>query len=259
MGAAERVVHVDVGERGELLGEGGIVLFLGGVEAQVLEQEHAAGRERGDGLGRRPGPTQSSAKATGAQRRAASASATGRRLMSGTRLPSGRPRCDIRMTFAPFLRRYLMVGSDSLEALVALDLAVLEGDVEVDAHDDALGGDGEGFDEELGHGRAGLAGGGAGCRLAERSGFRFGRRRSRARAAIGLDSLQCSDPSGIRTFPGRLDHNRGTTRTCILCRGVPGGSGRCLQSVSYRADPCLGAPIHGVVQPRGNSAGGSDT
>jgi hypothetical protein len=28
--------------------------------------------------------------------------------------------------------------------------------------------------------------------------------------------------SGIRTFPGRFDDNRGTTRTCIDCRGVPG-------------------------------------
>ncbi len=35
------------------------------------------------------------------------------------------------------------------EPLVRFDLAVLEGDVEVDAHDDALVGDGEVFDEEL--------------------------------------------------------------------------------------------------------------
>ena len=54
--AAERVVHVDVRQRGELLGERGIVLFLGGVEAQVLEQEDAAGRERRRPPGSAGGP-----------------------------------------------------------------------------------------------------------------------------------------------------------------------------------------------------------
>ena len=39
---AERVVDVDVGQRGELPGEGRIVLLFLGVEAQVLEQHHAA-------------------------------------------------------------------------------------------------------------------------------------------------------------------------------------------------------------------------
>ena len=65
-----------------------------------------------------------------------------------------------------------MVGSDSLSRLSDLDLAVLEGDVEVDAHDDALAGDGEILDEEFlpgAHG-AGLAELGAGCRRPRQTG-----------------------------------------------------------------------------------------
>ena len=41
---AERVVDVDVAEGGQFLGEGGIVLFFFGVEAQIFEQQHFAGR-----------------------------------------------------------------------------------------------------------------------------------------------------------------------------------------------------------------------
>jgi hypothetical protein len=52
--AAERVVHVDVGQRRELLGERGIVLLLGRVKPEVLEQQHAAGGERADRRHRRP-------------------------------------------------------------------------------------------------------------------------------------------------------------------------------------------------------------
>jgi hypothetical protein len=42
------------------------------------------------------------------------------------------------------------------------------------------------------------------------------------------------DPIGNRTAPGRVDQNRGTTRTCIEVRGVPGGSGVLRP---FRADP----------------------
>ena len=41
----ERVVDVEVAQRGELVGEGRIALLLAGVEAQVLEQRHAAVRQ----------------------------------------------------------------------------------------------------------------------------------------------------------------------------------------------------------------------
>jgi hypothetical protein len=45
MRRTEGVVHVNVGERREAAREGGIVLLLLGMEAQVLEQQHFAGRE----------------------------------------------------------------------------------------------------------------------------------------------------------------------------------------------------------------------
>ena len=71
----------------------------------------------------------------------------------------------------------------------------------------------------------------------------------------------CSgDPSGIRTFPGRFDDNRGATRTCIDCRGVPGRSNSTLRSAARRPvdaesivswQPCgneLGAPVGSVAR-----------
>jgi hypothetical protein len=45
------------------------------------------------------------------------------------------------------------------------------------------------------------------------------------------------DPSGIRTVPGRFDVNRGTTRTCIECEGVSGGSDRWGRSALTRPLP----------------------
>ncbi len=42
MGGAEGIVHVDLAERGQLLCECGIIGFLFGVEAQVLQQQHLA-------------------------------------------------------------------------------------------------------------------------------------------------------------------------------------------------------------------------
>ena len=43
MGGPERVVDVDVGVRGERLGEARVVLLLLGVEAEVLEEDRLAG------------------------------------------------------------------------------------------------------------------------------------------------------------------------------------------------------------------------
>ena len=46
MSGAERVVDVDLGQRGKLLAELRVVLFLAFVEAQVLEQQHVAIAQR---------------------------------------------------------------------------------------------------------------------------------------------------------------------------------------------------------------------
>ena len=48
MSRAESVVDVDIGVRGELFGELGIVLFLAGVKAKVLEEENIAIVHRSD-------------------------------------------------------------------------------------------------------------------------------------------------------------------------------------------------------------------
>ena len=49
MGDAEGVVHVEVGQGGELAGERVVVRLLLRVEAQVLQQQHLAFAERSDG------------------------------------------------------------------------------------------------------------------------------------------------------------------------------------------------------------------
>ena len=140
MRAAERVVHVDVGQRGELLGEGGIVLLLRGVEAQVLEQQHAAGRQRRDRLvGGRPdavvGERDRRAEEGGER--------VGDRAQAHVRdaLAVGAPEVRHQDHLRVLLAQVLDGRQRLAEALVGLDLAVLEGDVEVDAHDDALAGD----------------------------------------------------------------------------------------------------------------------
>ena len=67
----------------------------------------------------------------------------------------------------------------------------------------------------------------------------------------------CSDPSGIRTFPGRFDDNRGTTRTCIDCRGVPGGPGLSGRSACARVMPPRVGDFRGVVATTWQQSSGS--
>ena len=86
MRRAERIVHIDIGERGQRLRESRIVLFFLGMKPQVLEQHDAAGLLRfGDRLrdlladavfGEDDRPAQ----------QLASRSATGRRLYLRVRL-----------------------------------------------------------------------------------------------------------------------------------------------------------------------------
>src|SRR5438067_2002952 len=60
---------------------------------------------------RTPSPTQSSAKSTSSSKSCESRSPTFSSDISGTTLPSGRPRCEARMVFAFFPTRWRMVGS----------------------------------------------------------------------------------------------------------------------------------------------------
>src|SRR6185312_791874 len=166
---AERVVHVDLGEGGELLGERRIVLFLGGVEAEVLEEEHAAGGERGDRLlgggadaviGEGDGRAEEGGEGVGDRAEAH----VGHAL--AVRPPEVRHQDDLRVLLAQVLD-----GREGFaEPLVALHLPVLEGDVEIDAHDDALAADREILDEEFfagAHGGCGFSRGGGGVSTVE--------------------------------------------------------------------------------------------
>ena len=97
---AEGVVDVDVGERRELPREAAVVLLLFGVEAQVLEQHHAAGLGLLDRpCARRP---RSSPRRT---RPAGRAAPTAARPPAAARTPGSAslrpPRCDARITVAP--------------------------------------------------------------------------------------------------------------------------------------------------------------
>ena len=159
VGAAEGVVDVDVAEGGELLGEGGVVGLLFGMEAEVFEQQGLAGLEVGGDISMAISPTQSGEKATFSSSsrtwssRVRRRSTSGRRLMEATGLPLGRPRCEARMTLALWRRAYSMVGRVSRMRVSSSDGAAVlgEGNVEVDADEDALVSKVEIADRKLGH------------------------------------------------------------------------------------------------------------
>ena len=135
---AERVVDVDVGERGELLGER---RRRSSLPRRGSGGSRAARRRRGaPPTATRPRRRRSpSAKATGAPSSSASRAATGFRLNSGFGLPFGRPRCDAsRSRLAPCAMRVLDRRQRRPDARVVGDRAALERHVEVDADEDPL-------------------------------------------------------------------------------------------------------------------------
>ncbi len=101
---AEAVGDERVAEGRELLREGaalGVVLRgLSRVEPQVLQHEHAAGLQGGDGLLRRRADRVRRERDRLAEQ-LASRVATGARLYCGSGAPSGRPRCEQTITRAP--------------------------------------------------------------------------------------------------------------------------------------------------------------
>ena len=104
MGRAERVVDVDVAVGRQRLRELGVVGLLLGVEAQVLEQDHLARLEAGDGVVGADAQ-RVAGHGTGRRSRSERRCATGRRRNESMTLPLGRPRWLIRMTMAPRSRR----------------------------------------------------------------------------------------------------------------------------------------------------------
>ena len=139
---AEAVRHERVAEFGELRGERAalrlVLRRLARVEPQVLDDRDVAvleGRRRPRAA---DSPTVSRANATGLPSSSESRWATGSRLYFGSGAPSGRPRCEQTTTRAPWLMRALSVGRDARTRPSSVMTAVLQGDVEVTADDDAL-------------------------------------------------------------------------------------------------------------------------
>ena len=106
-----------------------------GVEAQVLEHQELGRLEPADGVLRADAQRVAGDGHAASGAAPTAAAATGRRRADSTTLPLGRPRWLIRMTVAFWSSRYLMVGMRGADARVVLDLAVLDRDVEVDAHE----------------------------------------------------------------------------------------------------------------------------
>ena len=97
----ECVVDVEIAQRGELVGEGRVALLLAGMEAQVLEQRHAALGQRIDhGMRQLADAVRREAHVDPAQR-LDSGLTIGARLIELSGLPLGRPKCDSTTTFAP--------------------------------------------------------------------------------------------------------------------------------------------------------------
>ena len=101
---AERIVHIEITQCGELLRELGIVLFFLSVKAQILEQHDLdpasdASLPLRDRRNRAP-------SLTGLPSNSWRRFATGFKLISGFGLPFGRPRWLARITPAPFSSAY---------------------------------------------------------------------------------------------------------------------------------------------------------
>ena len=110
VGGAEGVVDVEVGERGERLGELRVVLGLARLEADVLEQQHVAGLEP---VGHRLdlGADDRRRQLHLGAEQLAEPLADRRHRERRVDLPFGRPRCETRTTRAPRSRSSSIVGS----------------------------------------------------------------------------------------------------------------------------------------------------
>ena len=132
VGGAEGVVDVEVGERGERLGELRVVLGLARLEADVLEQQHFAGPER---AGHRLDVAADDRRRQvhlGAEQLGRAASPTGAHRERRIDLAPGRPRCETRTSAAPRSRSSSIVGSAARMRVSSATRAVVERDVEVD-------------------------------------------------------------------------------------------------------------------------------
>ena len=146
VGAAEGVVDVDVAETGEFFGEGGVVGLFFGVEAEVFEQEGLAGFEvgghlAGDGADAVGGEGDVLVVAEDVVEEAAKVIDEGAEAhgVDGFALGAAEVRAEDDLGL---VAEGVLDGGEGLaDAGVVGDDAVLEGDVEVDADEDALVGE----------------------------------------------------------------------------------------------------------------------
>ena len=110
MGGPEGVVHVDLGQGGEPVGQLGGVLLLAGLVAEVLEQQDLAVAEA-SAAWRAWSPATSSTNATSTPRCSARTGRTGSSEYVGSRLPLGRPRWEQQITWPPWSSSHRRVGT----------------------------------------------------------------------------------------------------------------------------------------------------
>ncbi len=150
VGGAERVVHVEVRQLGQLGGQGGVVLGLPGIEAGVLQQEHVAGTQVRHGvLDRRPHQLVHLA-----HRGTQEVGEPGRdRVQAQGRVWAALGPAQMRGQddLGPLLPQVLDGREGRPDAGVVGDLPVLQRHVEVDADQDALAGHVHVADRLLGH------------------------------------------------------------------------------------------------------------
>src|SRR6267378_4992030 len=139
MGRAERVVHVEVEPRRELLGERRIVLFLLGMEADVLEHQDIARVHRADGfLDAWTYRVVEKRNLAFGDLRESLRDGPERELGVG---PFGTPEVRDQPERRAALDKSAEGGKRRADARVVGDLAALERHVEVDAHQYALSAD----------------------------------------------------------------------------------------------------------------------
>ncbi len=137
VGGREGVVDVHIAELGQLGGEGGVVLLLAGVEAQVLQQQHAAVGQLGYGLGRRIADAVGS---EGHRRAQHLGQGFDHRLQAHGRhdLALGPVEVGQQHHLGALAAQGLDGGDDGAQAGVVADAAILHRHVEVDADQNAL-------------------------------------------------------------------------------------------------------------------------
>ncbi len=125
------VVHVEVAERRQRPGERGIVALFAGMEADVFEQQHVAVAHLRDcAFGIRTDAVvrerHRNAEPLGERRRD-----RGQRILRGSTLPSGRPRCESTIVRAPRSCSQRNVGNSGVDASVVGDRAAVDRYVEI--------------------------------------------------------------------------------------------------------------------------------